>query len=1473
MKKFTLLLLLFTLNVLLVKAQTYFGTQQIISTDANYPQKIDACDIDGDGDIDILSASFFDNKIAWYENDGTGTFGIQNTISVDITQATSAYGCDLDGDNDLDIIATSSYDSTIVWFENINGLGSFGPKVDIAKLSGGPSMAYPSDIDGDGDTDVIVTQRWEDKIVWFENTDGNGTFGAEQIITTTAKGPNSIYPSDLDGDGDQDILASWNKNVNVVWYENTDGLGTFSNAQMITTNLYFPSSVFAADIDGDNDLDVLSASENDSLIAWYENTDGNGSFGPLQVITNRTPSAKSVYGADLDNDGDVDVISAHNIPLAGDKVCWYENTDGKGSFGNQKLISDQCDMLKLAIAEDIDGDGINDVISASASDDKIAWYKSYPIQFTAQPSDRNVSCNSNTNFYVSAVNVDTYQWQVDEGLGFYDLINNATYSGVDNDILEITNATIDMRDYKYVCIATSAGGSRVSDTATLIIDDIESPVVTSSHPDLTVDANNHCIAYITDYKSSVIATDNCDADLDITQSPVPGQTLSGTTNPVTLTVTDDLGNFTEITFNIAVVDNTSPWVSSTHNDQVINADVNCEATVPNYIGEVIANDNCDTDLQITQSPIPGRSIIGSTNPVTLTITDDNGNITEKTFNIEVADNTNPVLLSTHNDQTVDANINCEASLPDYTTTVSATDNCDASLDIVQSPVAGITIAGSANPVTLTITDDAGNFVETTFNVAVTDNSAPVITSVHTDKAVADEGSCQATLPDYTGTVTATDNCDLSLDITQSPVAGTIVSGYTNPVTLSATDNLGNISEVTFNVSVTDNTNPVISSTHSDQTLDFNENCEGILPDYTGDVIANDNCDINLDISQSPVAGTAITGLSNEVVLIASDDAGNFADVSFNVEVSDNTDPIIISVHNDDTLDADASFEATIPDYTLDVVATDNCDTYLDITQNPLPGTIISGSLNIITLTAIDDAANFTQTTFNVEVADLSPPVISSTHSDQAVSDEGNCEATLADYTVSVLATDICDPSLDVTQTPVAGTKIQGSTNNITLTVTDNAGNFAAVSFNVEVIDNTNPVITSVHNNQTVDANSNCEALLTDYTAGITATDNCDTDLDITQNPVAGTVISGSTNTITLTVTDDAGNTAETNFNVQVVDNTNPVITSTHNDLVISDEGSCEAILPDYTGDVVATDICDSELDITQSPEAGSTVFGAINEVTLTATDDAGNYAEVKFNVGIEDNMPPVITSDHSNQTIDANSNCEALLPDYTGDVVANDQCDTEPDIVQLPAGGTIITGTTNEITISVTDDAGNDSEVTFNVRVEDNNDPAITCVGNQSFDLASDNSVYTVSGTLLDPVLTTDNCNIESISNDYNESNTLNGAEFLPGSTTVVWTITDGSGNTANCSFDVTVNESLGIENLKKHGISIYPNPTSGLIYIESTKFQIERIEVYDLIGKLIIRKIEFNDNKIDLSKYNNEIFIIKITTVEKTFTTRILKK
>ena len=69
-------------------------------------------------------------------------------------------------------------------------------------------------------------------------------------------------------------------------------------------------AVHAADIDGDKDIDVLSASLGDNKIAWYENTDGLGTFSTETVITLAANGATSVYAADFDGDNDNDVVSA-----------------------------------------------------------------------------------------------------------------------------------------------------------------------------------------------------------------------------------------------------------------------------------------------------------------------------------------------------------------------------------------------------------------------------------------------------------------------------------------------------------------------------------------------------------------------------------------------------------------------------------------------------------------------------------------------------------------------------------------------------------------------------------------------------------------------------------------------------------------------------------------------------------------------------------------------------------------------------------------------------------------------------------------------------------------------------------------------------------------------------------------------------------------------------------------------------------
>ena len=93
----------------------------------------------------------------------------------------------------------------------------------------------------------------------------------DQIISTDADHARSVYSADIDGDGDMDVLSASRGDDKIAWYENTDGLGSFGSEQIITTDADHARSVYAADIDGDGNMDVLSASRGDDKIAWYKN--------------------------------------------------------------------------------------------------------------------------------------------------------------------------------------------------------------------------------------------------------------------------------------------------------------------------------------------------------------------------------------------------------------------------------------------------------------------------------------------------------------------------------------------------------------------------------------------------------------------------------------------------------------------------------------------------------------------------------------------------------------------------------------------------------------------------------------------------------------------------------------------------------------------------------------------------------------------------------------------------------------------------------------------------------------------------------------------------------------------------------------------------------------------------------------------------------------------------------------------------
>ena len=314
-------------------------------------------DLDGDGDVDIVSAEYSLHQIRWHENQDGGRLWKTRVIAV-VPNPTSVTSVDLDGDGHADVLSASGeYNGTFSWYKN-DGSGVFTRQGQLTEEAYQPRAVLAADLDGDDDSDVLSADV--DYISWYEN-DGDGSFSERRTIESVYSG-RSLYASDLDGDGDTDVLGAYANTVS--WYENQDAT-FYAHYIAVVGN---PSSVFASDLDGDGDNDVLSAFGD--KIAWFEN-EGDRTFADQRLISTTVEGATSVFATDLDGDGDADVLSAS---VRDDKIAWYEN-DGTGVFSGQRVITDQATFASTVSAVDIDGDGDQDVLSASFGQDAIRWYE------------------------------------------------------------------------------------------------------------------------------------------------------------------------------------------------------------------------------------------------------------------------------------------------------------------------------------------------------------------------------------------------------------------------------------------------------------------------------------------------------------------------------------------------------------------------------------------------------------------------------------------------------------------------------------------------------------------------------------------------------------------------------------------------------------------------------------------------------------------------------------------------------------------------------------------------------------------------------------------------------------------------------------------------------------------------------------------------------------------------------------------
>ncbi|RMG80766.1 MAG: hypothetical protein D6714_14120, partial [Bacteroidetes bacterium] len=894
--------------------------------------------------------------------------------------------------------------------------------------------------------------------------------------------------------------------------------------------------------------------------------------------------------------------------------------------------------------------------------------------------------------------------------------------------------------------ATDNCGNAISASQTVTVEDTTPPVLDNlPAPNSNADCN------VIPPVANVTATDNCDADVEIVFNET--QTPNGCDGAFTLTrtwtATDNCGNSTEYVQVISAADNTPPELVNVPGD----ISVECDA-IPAAPTDVTATDNCDSNIQInlTENTLPGGCPNEYTLVRTWTATDHCGNETTASQNIFVFDNSLPELTG------IPADVTVECSAIPAVANPTASDNCTTTLSIDYQEVRtdGACADSYVLTRTWTVTDDCGNENSGSQIITVEDQTAPEFVSIPSDITV----ECDA-VP-AAETMVATDNCDsdVQINLTENTLPGGCPNEYTLVRTWTATDNCGNETIATQNVFVFDNSFPELTNVPADLTI----NCSDALP--TDEPTVTDNCGsatLTLDIQTTP--GTCPQESVVTKTWTATDDCGNANSVSQKITVVDTESPVLVNVPADLTLECDAALPTDAP------VATDNCDAdvVIDFVENETPGACPQSRVIVRTWTATDACGNASQGTQTITIEDTTAPVLANIPADVSI----ECDQPLP--TDQPTVTDNCDANvvLEMTDTQIPGNCPQEITITRTWTATDACGNTATATQTIYMWDPVAPVFV----NPPADITADCD-FVPGAPADVTATDNCDTNVDIVFGETIQPGLCPESFIIerTWAATDDCGNTTVHKQIVSVGDNQPPVITG----IPPNTNADCDAIpnapLPT---DIVVTDNCDANptLEFSETTQPGTCTNSETIIRTWTATDACGNSTTATQTITVGDGMPPVI----SGVPADITAECSEI-PAVPSDVTVSDNCD--PDVIlnfnETTAPGSCPAQYSLIRTWSATDACGNTTEVSQTIIVDDTTAPVWSNV-------PSDLTVSCDNIPVADTPVATDNCDPNV--NIVLEENETPGACPQSRIITRTWTATDACGNTSEIIQTINVED------------------------------------------------------------------------------------
>ncbi|MGD8454690.1 MAG: VCBS repeat-containing protein [Phycisphaerae bacterium] len=318
-------------------------------------------DIDADGHLDLVVGHHGSYRISVLPGYGDGTLGAEQTLFIDISPTFVELGdVNSDGGADLAVLAPASNNDSLTVLFNF-GDGVFLDDETTAIGYGATSMRI-GDLDSDGDLDLATGEAGTGTIyggVSVLLNDGDG--GLTRTKYHSGNGPWSVAMADLDGDGHLDLASADSKNgtgdtVSVLM---NHGDGTFADGVAYPVTVY-PLALAASDLDGDGDRDLVSADWGTSSqvggtgVASFLLNNGDGTFAaapPLDLL--RAPT--EVMAGDLDDDGDNDLVFSHRDYTGLSLLVLFNNGDATFSPG----VSYDVDyaLLSAALGDvDVDGD-------------------------------------------------------------------------------------------------------------------------------------------------------------------------------------------------------------------------------------------------------------------------------------------------------------------------------------------------------------------------------------------------------------------------------------------------------------------------------------------------------------------------------------------------------------------------------------------------------------------------------------------------------------------------------------------------------------------------------------------------------------------------------------------------------------------------------------------------------------------------------------------------------------------------------------------------------------------------------------------------------------------------------------------------------------------------------------------------------------------------------------------------------------